>query len=70
MQDCTFVAAVTVVRAGEHGDNGVPALEPIEEGLVAANYRHQIIIVTEIDSSFLREFAVLDKEEGTSFALK
>lgn len=59
MQDGGLVAGPSVIRAGEDSDDRLSGLEPLEDGLVAPDDGHQIVLVAKGVGSIFRELVVL-----------
>lgn len=70
VQDRGLVAAAAVIRAGEDGDDGLAGFEALEDGLVAADDGHEVVVYAEAVGPVLGEFVVLGRGMGTAFVRK
>lgn len=70
VQDRGLVAATAVICAGEDGYDGLAGVEALEDGLVAADDGHEVVVYAETVGPVLREFVVLGREMGTALVRK
>ena len=70
MQDGGLVAASSVVCAGEDGDDGLAGVEAFEDGFVAADDGHEVVVDAEAVGAVFGELVVLGKWIGTALVRK
>lgn len=70
MQDRGLVAAAAVIRAGEDSDDGLAGVEALEDGLVAADDGHEVVVYAEAVGPVLGKLVVLGRITGTVLVRK
>lgn len=70
MQNGGLVVGPSVIRAGEDGDDGLSRLEAFEDGLVASNDSHQIVLVAKGVGSVFGKLVVLPQGIHTHLVRK
>lgn len=70
VQDGGLVAASSVICAGEDGDDGLARVEALEDGLVAADDGHEVVVYAEAVGPVFGELVVLGIRMGTALVRK